>query len=235
MLRTYNAVLENVSQLTPRVKEFRFKIDQHLDFKTGQWLMLEIPGQEETIKRAMSIASPAYEKDTVDFCVKKIEGGKGSTAMHLMQPGEKISFTGPFGRFILNYPTNADIVMIATGSGISPFKAMALELLENKKVPNQIYLLFGNRTEDEIIYRTFFEELANTYPNFHFIPTLSRPHETWQGEVGRVQELIKKYISPENKNREFYLCGLKDMILTTLELLEKSGFYKQNIHFERYN
>lgn len=236
MIQKYNAVLEKVENLTPTVKEFIFNVNSEVNFKTGQWVMLEIPGQGQVFKRAMSIASPDYEKKNLAFCVKRIdEGTGGSKALHALTEGTKIDFTGPFGRFVLNYPTNSDIVMIATGSGISPFKAMALDLLEHKKAQNQIYLLFGNRTEDEIIYRQFFEQLANKYPNFHFLPILSRPHETWKGEVGRVQDLINKYISPENKNRDFYLCGQKEMVLTTLDLLEKTGFYKEKIHFERYN
>ena len=137
--------------------------------------------------------------------------------------------------FTLKYPLASEIIMIATGSGISPFKAMLLELLEEKKVSNQIYLLFGNRTEDEIIYRTFFEELAKKHPNFHFKSILSRPDAHWKGEIGRVQDLIKKHISAEDKDKQFYLCGMKEMVLSSVELLKEMGFNKDKIHFERYN
>src|SRR3989344_7942860 len=121
MPQKYTATLQNIEELTPTVKEFKFSVDQQITFKTGQWLMLEIPCNGETVKRAMSIASPEYEKQSVEFCVKKIEGGKGSTALHSMKIGEPIQFTGPFGIFTLKQPLSPEIVMIATGSGISPF------------------------------------------------------------------------------------------------------------------
>lgn len=235
MIPKYLATLAKIEQLTPTVKEFTFNIDKTFTFKTGQWVMLEIPANGETIKRAMSIASPSSTTDKVNFCVKKIEGGKGSTALHTLKEGQTIHFTGPFGIFTLKYPLAPEVIMIATGSGISPFKAMLLDLLEKQKASNEIYLLFGNRTEDEIIYREFFESLTKKHPHFHFIPILSKPDLTWKGEIGRVQALIKKYVKSENKDKQFYLCGMKEMILSSVELLETMGFSRDKIHFERYN
>ncbi len=235
MPKKTSLTLHKIQLVTPSMKEFIFSLDQDVAFKTGQWMMLEIPAKGEIFKRAMSIASPDYEKD-MNFCVKLVPNGKGgSIAMHNLQEGQTIQATGPFGLFTLHYPTSNDIVLIATGSGISPFKAMILDLLERHKTTNQIYLLFGNRTEDEIAYRDLFENLSKKHSNFHFLPTLSRADEQWNGERGYVQELIKKHISNDNKKRDFYICGMKEMVISTITLLTEKGFDKQRIFFERYN
>src|SRR3989338_7449880 len=235
MIKKHTLTLKKIEQLTPTVKGFDFLLDEPLTYKTGQWLMLEVSANGQILKRAMSIASPAYETSLLHFCVKLASNSTGgSIALHALKEEEQIQATGPFGLFTLKYPTDADIVMIATGSGISHFRAMALDLLEEKKATNQIYLLFGNRTEDETIYREFFEELAKKHSNFHFLTTLTRPDPNWKGEVGRVQQVLEKHITGD-KNKHFYICGLKDMVLEMVTLLEQKGYPREHIHFERYN
>ncbi len=227
--------LVKVEELTPTVKEFTFTSSDGVIFKTGQWMMLELPEGGQIFKRSMSIASPEYEKNKLDFCVKRVPNGRGgSKAMHLLSVGQTIQASGPFGLFTLRAPFEGDIMLIAAGSGISPFKAMILDLLKDKKVKNEVYLLFGNRTEDEIIYKIFFEELAKEHKNFHFIPVLSRAGEEWGGENGRVQDLVKKYFS-SGKNKDVYICGMKEMVLDVVALLEEKEFDSKRIYFERYN
>src|SRR3989338_2557184 len=237
MVKNYNTTLTKKKKLKPTVKALHFKLDNNesLDFKTGQWLMLDIPNGTTPIRRPMSIASPDKEKTNIEFCIKLNPQGQGTKILHTLQSGTSITLNGPFGQFILKYPTEADIILIATGSGIAPLKAMIQDLLLTKKAKNNIYLLFGNRTEDEIVYKDLFETLARTRQNFHFLPILSKPQENWNGERGRVQDLLKKHFINHSKSTDFYLCGMKDMILETLSLLETMGFPRKNIHFERYN
>ncbi len=234
-LQVYTATITNVTALTSTVRGIDLRLDagKTLPFKTGQWINLHLNHQGTIIKRAFSIASPETTNDAIQLCIKKIENGIGSSILFAMQNGDALSFSGPFGHFTLK-PTKNDIVLIATGSGVAPLRAMVQDLI-HKNVTNKITLLFGNRTEDEIIYRTELEALAREHAHFTFYPILSKPEQTWNGETGHVQDLIKKYIQPDNKNQDFYICGLKAMVFSVKELLEQLGFPKEHIYFERYD
>ncbi|MBI5391581.1 hypothetical protein HZB00_01115 [Candidatus Woesearchaeota archaeon] len=233
-ITTIQAVVTKITDETPTVKnmELTFPEGKTLGFKSGQWASIEIPKNGEKIRRAFSIASPQSKKTGIDLCVKKVEGGLGSTALHQFKIGEQLTVIGPFGQFFLRYPTEKSIVFIATGSGVAPFRAMVYDLME-KNAKNNIWFFFGNKTEEEIIYKEEFEEIEKKHHNFHFVPILSRASSEWKGKTGRVQEHVAEYLQKNKQEADFYICGLKDMVMQAKELLEKEG--QKNIYFERYN
>jgi Na+-transporting NADH:ubiquinone oxidoreductase subunit F len=233
VMKNYEMILVKSINETPTVKHLEFLVKDKLDFKTGQWISLEIIKDGEKYKRAFSIANPQNNKKLIELCVKIVEKGIGSNYLNEMKKGEKINFTGPFGMFTLKYPTPNKIVLIATGAGIAPMRAILIDLF-SKKTKNEIYLLFGNRSENEIIYHKAFLELAKKNKNFHYFNILSKPNQKWKGETGHVQDLVKKCFK-DISGSDFYICGLKDMVLETKELLEKLKVNKNNINFERYN
>ena len=137
---------------------------------------------------------------------------------------------GPFGFFLLDYPLKDDAVFLATGSGISGVHGMIKYLFE-EGTDKEAWLFFGNKTQDEIIYRKFYENLAEKNKNFHFIPVLSR--EDWDGEKGHVQDVIPKYIKDYNKYG-YYICGLNVMVNEIEKFLLDIGVDKNRIKHERF-
>src|SRR5438874_1921253 len=84
------------------------------------------------------------------------------------------------------------------------------------------------------------EELAQKNPKFHYLITISRPSENWQGERGYVQEHVKKIMlarPPELRiHMDAYICGLNDMVSANRKLLtEEFGWDKKQVIFERYD
>ncbi len=233
MIGWYTLELKKILQETPTIKHLEFKIiEPGFTFKSGQWVSLEIETPEGKLRRSFSIASAPSIKDEMHFCVKYIKEGKGSPILHKMEVGDKLRVMGAFGVFFLKPATEKEIVFIATGSGIAPFRGMLQDAID-QKITNPLWIFFGNRNEDEIIYRKELEAHAKKHKNIHLIEILSKPSPSWKGETGHVQEAILKYCKDFNK--EFYICGLKDMVLQVTELLEKHGAKKEHIHFERYN
>ncbi len=234
-LAVYSATITRILQLTPTVRQLTLTLHNNatIPFHTGQWVYLHLNNNGTILKRAFSIASSAHQPGVLDFCVKKVEGGIGSAIIFSLHEGDPVSLSGPFGHFTLK-PTTRDLVFIATGSGIAPFRPMLHDLIRHH-ASNTITLFFGTRTEDELIYRDEMEKTMKSHNTFHYYPILSRGAPDWNGDRGHVQELVKKYIHQENKNQDFYICGLKEMVLSVKELLEQMGVPKEQIYFERYN
>src|SRR6266481_9921387 len=205
-------------------------------FVPGQWLSVKAntPDGEE-ITRAYSLASPPSENGHVAFCLNRVQDGFMSNYLCSLGEGATIAFQGPFGDFILRPPLR-DTVFVATGTGIAPFRSMLHWLLaeSDRHRGREFWLLFGNRTEQDIYYREEFERLAAEHPNFHFLPTLSRATPEWRGLRGYVQEHVKEIVGHRNENAKekekdkekdmhAYICGLDKMVKANRELLKSLG------------
>lgn len=228
----YDLVTEQALLVTPRNKHLRFRLPEgkKLVFKPGQFAQMFIPHAGKTRRTSYSIASPPTHTDFFELCVTLVDGGVSSTYLHNMKVGDQIQAMAPLGTFTLA-KDERDSVFIATGSGIAPFRSMVHYLVETGS-PRKLYLLNGNRYEDDIIYRQEWEGLSQRNPNFKYMFTLSRAQ--WPGAKGYVQDKIEEFV-PEPKAKDFYICGLVKMINAVQEKLLSLGVPKEQIHYERYD
>ena len=152
-----------------------------------------------------------------------------------LQEGDVISCQGPFGDFILRPPMR-DTIFIATGTGIAPFRSMLHWLLADhaRHEGKQLWLVFGNRTEQDIYYHDEFLQFAREHQNFHYLPTLSRGAPDWQDLRGYVQEHVPQ-IAQGRQDMHAYICGLDKMIKANRELLKSLGWDRKDIRYEKYD
>lgn len=232
---TYDTVIDKVVDLTPRNKGIQFVLGngKKIDFKAGQFVQVFIPLPDGKIRRtSYSIASAPNHREYFELCVTLVDGGTSSTFIHGLKKGDKVQVMGPLGRFTMAEDSKRDAVFICTGSGVAPFRSMIWDQIY-KKSNKKLYLIFGNRYDPDIIYQKDWENLAKTSPNFKYLFTLSRP-EKWTGEKGYVQEKIEGFV-PDLKNKDYFICGLSNMINAVEEKLISLGVPKEQIHFERYD
>jgi NAD(P)H-flavin reductase len=230
---SFRATVERIESLSYNVRGFRFKLTEPpvLDFKAGQFIILNVPKNGAVVKRAYSIASPPHEEGVLEFAIQHVEGGAASTYLWQIKEGEQVSLTGPHGRFLLKEPFDYDPVFLALGTGVAPLRAMIKHLL-HLNVSRDIWLFFGCRYEHAILYESEFRALASMRRNFHYIPTVSRPKE-WHGEVGHIQQTFQKYIK-DHSNKEMYLCGWLEVVKAVCADLESYGVPKEKLHYEEW-
>lgn len=232
----FTSTIEKIKQLGKDTRHFHLKIpsDVVFDFRAGQFVnfMLDLPGQPKTIKRPYSIASPPSWKGSIDIVWKKVTGGLVTPHLWDLKEGDTLKTQGPLGVFGLKQPMPRAIIFISTGTGIAPFRAMMHELALSN-APCEVWNIFGNRYEDEILYKEEFETLAKKYPRLHNVFTVSRP-QTWKGENQYVQHLLKKYIT-DPKDKHIYICGLVKMIEEVKQTALAMGFEANQIFFEKYD
>jgi len=232
----YTTKIDQIINQGEETRHYKLVFDPGVkfEFKAGQFVSFIVPpiGEHKAIKRPYSIASSPHIRDSIDITVKRVDGGYVTNYLWTLQERDSLQVQGPLGHFLLKHPLPKTLVFISTGTGIAPFRSMFHDLLKESG-DREIWNIFGNRYENEILYQDEFEKLAKEHPTFHNVFTVSRP-KTWKGENQYVQFMLQKYIAtPHHKN--IYICGLKNMISEVLKMALDMGFERDQIFFEKYD
>jgi CDP-4-dehydro-6-deoxyglucose reductase len=227
------AKLIESTEIAPEVRHFVFEVPEveKFTFVPGQFVSMNQVINGKKITRAYSLASAPSETNRFELCLNLVHEGLLSPRLFEMQPGERVEIRPPLGMFVLRNPPR-DSIFIATGTGIAPFRSI---LKGQLNASSQAFtLVFGVRHESHLMYRTEFEEMAREFPHFRFMPTLSRPTESWTGRSGHVQAHLQEAIG-ERRDVDVFLCGLKLMVDDVRNILKEMGFDRKQILFEKYD
>ncbi|QUH27086.1 NADH:ubiquinone reductase (Na(+)-transporting) subunit F [Serpentinicella alkaliphila] len=238
-VKQYNVVVEFARDVTPTIKYLRLAIceDKEIQFRAGQYIQLLAPpyaDSNEDVFRAYSIASQSTTNKYIELLIGYVPDGIVTTYVHKhLTKGDKVTFNGPYGDFYLS-DSDCDIVLVAVGTGMAPIRSILLDI-KDKKISRNVIFFFGARTEDDLFMIDEMKRLEEELPQFTFVPTLSRPDKnSWNGEVGRVTDMIDKYLEYK-EGREAYLCGNGPMIKSTVNHLIDKGFSEDNIYYDSFD
>lgn len=236
--KSYRARLRATRELAPGTKHLEWEVTEGgaLDFRAGQFLSLQLARNGQTLTRAYSIASPPRGDGRFELCLNRVAGGYASNYLCDLAPGAEINCHGPHGFFFVEPPVLNHLVFIATGTGVAPIRAILHDLFASGlDAGREIWLLFGVRYPETILYREEFERLAAGHSNFRFVPTLSRAPGDWPGARGYVQEQLRRQLSGRSDFLA-YLCGLKAMVDDVRRILkEEFGLDRRRIRYEKYD
>ena len=225
-----------IQEEAPETLRFWFQADEleRFDFLPGQFVTLDLPIHEKPNKRwrSYSIASWPDGTNIFELIIVRNETGPGTNFLFSEATiGTEISYRGPQGIFTLPEKIDKDLFLICTGTGIAPFRSMLQYILLHQVPHHDIYLIFGTRTRESLLYFDELKELEKQHPAFHYIPVLSR--ENWEGETGYVHEAYTKLLA-NNQPADFFLCGWKNMIDEAKKRIQELGYDKKSIHQEIY-
>jgi CDP-4-dehydro-6-deoxyglucose reductase len=220
-------------EIAPEIRHFVFDVPEveQLPYLPGQFVSFSGVFKDKKITRAYSTAS-APKGNQFELCLNRVQDGHFSPYLFDLAPGATIDMKGPLGHFVLKTPPS-DSIFVATGTGIAPFRSILHAHLETNP-DRQFTLVFGVRFEGSLLYRAEFEEMARTYPNFRFLPTLSRPDESWKGLTGHVQQHVFETLG-DRRDMDIYICGLKAMVDDVRTKLKELGIERRQIIFEKYD
>jgi ferredoxin-NADP reductase len=249
---TFEARLVSARPLSPAVRGLTFERTDGapLRFEAGQWVSLVLPKPGAPIetgadiagelRRSYSIASEPNGTPRFEIAVTHVVDGPGSTFLHALEPGATLTAIGPQGFFTRPLETAAPpALFVATGTGVTPFRSM-LRAAAAAKSPAPAWLLFGVRTEADVLYEEELRALAAVQPNLRIEITLSRPADAWTGRRGYVQthlrELYDALAASSGQEPHVYACGLAKMIGSVRDLVRKDmGLPRERVHSERYD
>ncbi len=234
-----SAELLSVMDETENTKSFFFKVREleSLPFRAGQFITFDLPISDKKIKRyrSYSIASAPNATNEFELIISYAPNGLGTNYLwNEIKVGSTIPFKGPSGMFTLPEVIENDLCLIATGTGIAPFRSMLLDLKNKNKSTKNIYLVFGTRYYKDVLYREEMEALQKQLPNFKFHFTLSREDAAdYTGRKGYVHPLYEELFA-ENRPANFYLCGWRNMVDEAEKRIMAMGYERKNIHVELY-
>ena len=241
-------VTENYSLLKDgaigRVNHITFDLstgDPQLRYVEGQSIGIIPAGQDAKGKphkiRLYSIASTKYGDDfnenTVSLCVRQLQyekdgetiDGVCSTFLCDIKPGDKVKITGPVGKeMLLPDDEDANVIMLATGTGIAPMRAYLRKMFEPKEreknnwnFKGKAWLFMGAPKTANLLYDADFEHYKSQFPeNLRYTKAISREQQNTKGGRMYIQDRVLEYADEifaliENPKTHIYLCGLKGM------------------------
>ncbi|MCR6625687.1 MAG: ferredoxin--NADP reductase [Pseudoxanthomonas sp.] len=231
--------------LAPSVGHYSFVRDdgQPLDFIPGQFIQVHFSYADGTAtKRSYSLATihdhAMGPGEAVEIAVSYVPGGAATALFEGLPDGGHVEASGPFGRFcLMPGDRNARYLLIATGTGVTPYRSMLpqLEALMAERGV-EVVLLQGARTPTELLYGDDFRAFADTHPGFRYVPCLSRelpadPHPDVR--QGYVQQHLAEF-APDAARDIAYLCGNPDMVDACFEALKGHGLPIPQIRREKY-
>ncbi len=225
--------------LSDQVKHLEFTVvdTEEFPFIPGQFVSIQQPKPDGKVHtRAYSIASAPRHTASFELCLNRVEQGFLSNWLCDLEIGATVQFHGPHGMFTLREPRH-DAVFVATGTGIAPIRGIVHWLFDqsDRNQGHEFWLVYGTRHEDGLYYCDEFLALEQAYPNFHYLPTLSRGDENWRGLRGYVQDHVRGIVGAR-RDVQAYICGLHQMVDANRNLLkDELGWDRKQIIFERFD
>ncbi len=225
-------------------------------FVPGQFIRLGLLDHDPSgaptqtlVKRAYSIASSPTDREGLEVYVVKVREGRLTPEVWDLGVGARLWVDPKVqGDFTLQeVPPQSDLLMVATGTGISPYVSM-LRTYAAAPTWRRFTVVHGARRIVDLGFREELEALARRYPHVRYVPIVSRdPDAPWSGLRGRVLQMLEPAAyegltgAPlDPATTHVFLCGNPEMVRSAREVLEPRGFVLQtkrrpgSLHMERY-
>lgn len=238
-LEQFELCLAHSKTIGPSIKHLEFtRTDgKLLDFVPGQFITLLLKNEAGELKRRSYSIANAKGEATLAIAVSYVSGGIASELLFNLKPGDVLKAMGPAGRLVLQDEPFSRILLVGTGTGIAPYRAMLPALHDHLTAhPHlSVHVLLGAQYRESALYAEDFLDFARSHPQFHFHAALSREtspllaHES----KGHVQAVFNRLsLSPQTD--VVYLCGNPNMIDEAFQLLIDAGFPTPQIRREKY-
>jgi len=228
--KTLPCKIATLARVAPDVLQVGLRLPPTIafDFLPGQYI--ELIGRDG-LRRSFSLANAATKGGTLELHIRAIVGGAMSRYLfENAQVGDLLRLRGPLGTFFLRDIAGLDLVLLATGTGIAPVKAMlgALPGLPFEELPHTVTVLWGGRTPVDL-----YSDIANLPSDHTFIPVLSRAGDDWTGARGHVQDVLLAR-HPDLSNAAVYACGSNAMIHSARAAFVQAGLAEHRFHSDAF-
>ena len=230
--------IHTVSQPADDVKVLSLKLPQNerLQFLAGQYIEFLL---KEGRRRSYSMANAPHDDEFVQVHIRHMPGGHFTDhVFSKLKERDILRFEGPLGSFFLREESDKPIVMLASGTGFAPIKAI-IEHMAHKGIARPTTLYWGGRRPKDIYMMALCEEWAAKLPHFNFVPVVSDalPEDGWTGRTGFVHRAVVEDFADLSAH-QVYACGAPIVVdsarkdFTTQCKLPEDEFYADSFTTE---
>lgn len=212
---------------TPRGRPFRFAPGQ---FQFLRLIDSNLPAEEHPF----SIASSPSQTERISLTIKAC--GDFTSLIDRIQPGDRATVHGPFGRFSHDlYRDEGPLVFVAGGVGITPIMSM-LRAMRDRRESRSVTLVYACRGLDDILFESELGAMeSDEFPILKVMYVLSQPPQSWAGETGRVDvERLEKWCGGL-ADKAFYLCCPAQMNVDLIRGLRRRRVSPRRIHCDYFS
>jgi CDP-4-dehydro-6-deoxyglucose reductase len=208
-LPTRVAKLNKVSE-DVMVVALQLPANERLQYRAGQYIEFLL---KDGKRRSYSMANAPHLDEHVTLHIRHMPGGVFTDhVFNTMKERDILRFEGPLGTFFLREDSDKPMVLLASGTGFAPIKAIVEHAIDTKtKRPMVLY--WGGRKPKDIYMHALCEEWARTLPNFRYVPVISdaSPEDGWSGRTGFVHRAVMEDL-PDLSGYQVYACGAPLMV-----------------------
>lgn len=195
----------------------------------GQYLNIRL---EDGEPRSFSMAS-APARGVLDVHVRRLAGGRFTDGLlPRLKPGDRLEVDLPLGSFVYREADYRPLLMVATGTGIAPIRAILDALKDDPDAP-PVDLYWGMRTEADLYLDAELRSWQAGFAEFRYVPVLSRGGPLWGGRRGYVQDAVAADFDDLSEHA-IYLCGSPAMIAAAKRAFLDRGASAQHIYAEGF-
>jgi ferredoxin/flavodoxin---NADP+ reductase len=241
----YHGRITRRVDFAPDLWSIRVNPGGEFKFRPGQYATLGVQSTNKPSERAYSIVSSPHENE-VEFFIELVPGGELTPQLYNLQSGNEILMRKVHkGRFLLDInESRKNHLLVSTVTGVAPYVSYIRSVMNDDRegtfpAGNRLFLLNGASRSWEFGYHQELANIASAAKWLTYVHTISRAWEdaAWNGERGRVDDLLRKYIDEWRLTGEdtlAHLCGHPEMIEHNKSILRRKGFPKEAIREEIY-
>jgi CDP-4-dehydro-6-deoxyglucose reductase len=201
----------SIERVAPDVVVMKLQLpaNERLQYLAGQYVELIL---KDGTRRSYSMATAPHEGGPVELHVRHLPGGKFTDALFgVVQPPVKerdiLRFEGPMGTFFLREDSVRPMVLLASGTGFAPIKAI-VEHAIHKGIARPMTLYWGGRRPRDLYLHALCERWAAEMPHFRYVPVVSDAlaEDGWAGRTGFVHRAVMDD-HPDLSPFQVYACG----------------------------
>ncbi|HID31982.1 MAG TPA: oxidoreductase [bacterium (Candidatus Stahlbacteria)] len=215
--------LKEVIEETPTIRTFILD-SKPIEFEAGQFVELTVPGIGEA---PFTPSSNPNDPENLELTIMKV--GRVTSVLFDLKPGALLGIRGPYGK---PYPIDAwkgkEVFIVGGGVGMAPLRSLLLALIDRIKDFKRVYLRYGARTPEDIVYKNLFPKWSKI-KRLDIVQTVDVGDETWTGHTGVVTAILDQ-IPVEFKNSVAVACGPPIMLKFVTRRLVEAGFPPEVIY-----
>ena len=184
--------------------------NERLMFLPGQYIDILL---KDGTRRSFSMANAPHDDDYVQLHVRHVPGGAFTDhVFQTMKERDILRLEGPFGTFFLREESAKPIVLVASGTGFAPIKAL-IEAALRKGIPRPMTLYWGARRPKDLYLDALPERWAAEHSGFKYVPVISDAlaEDRWDGRTGFVHRAVMEDLS-DLSGHQVYACGVPIMV-----------------------